>query len=132
MTRRSPKSQMPAESACSAANYQSPCVTSAPGNDRLRHDQSWNEYSFHDFAGHVVRLSRSKRVRRQGLEPRTRGLRVAWPRAPNALPARMPQTGAAMALIPPASTSKSVHEPVHDSLRRPSDANYVPLPYGRR
>jgi hypothetical protein len=59
-----------------------------------------------------------------GFEPLACRLQVAWPRAPGALPARMPQTLAAMALISPASASKPVHEPVHDSLRRSPDANY--------
>jgi len=68
-----------------------------------------------------------RRVRRQGLEPRTRGLRVVWPRAPSALPARMPPASAVIALIAPVSAGDPVHEPVHDLLRPPANANYATL-----
>jgi hypothetical protein len=108
MTRRSPKSQL--------ANYQSPCVTRAPtttGQGQVRHYRSWNEYSFHDIAGHVLRLSRSVRVRRQGLEPRTRGLRVARWAAAEALPARITHLDAPEAPDTRASGRCSFHDPFH-------------------
>jgi hypothetical protein len=68
-----------------------------------------------------------RRVRRQGLEPRTRGLRVAWPSATGALPARIPPAFAELALIAPVSAGDSVHEPVHDLLQPSADANYTTL-----
>jgi hypothetical protein len=64
-----------------------------------------------------------------GGRSQTRFPLAAWPRATRALPAQIPQAGAATALISPASTSNLVHEPVHDSLRRPLDANYQALRY---
>ena len=67
-----------------------------------------------------------------GSESITCRLQEVWPSARSARPAPIPQTGAAMALISPGSTSKPVHEPVHGSLRRPLDANYRALPYGAR
>ena len=45
-------------------------------NDKVKTTDSWNQKSFHEFARRGLRLSRSERVRRQGLEPRTRGLRA--------------------------------------------------------
>ena len=67
-----------------------------------------------------------------GSESITCRLQEVWPSARSARPAPIPQTGAAMALISPGSTSKPVHEPVHGSVRRPLDANYRALPYGAR
>jgi hypothetical protein len=53
------------------------------------------------------------------------GLKVAWPSAPSALPARMPPAFALVAPITPVSVGDSVHEPVHDLLRPSADANYA-------
>ena len=50
-----------------------------------------------------------------GFEPLACRLQEVRPSALSARPARIPQTGAAMALISPGFTSKPVHEPVHDS-----------------
>jgi hypothetical protein len=61
-TRRFPKSRLAVESACSTANNQPPSVTcpsTTTGQGQVRHDRSWNEHSFHDLAGHVLRISRS-------------------------------------------------------------------------
>jgi hypothetical protein len=58
-------------------------------------------------------------VRRQGLEPRTRGLREARPAAPAALAAPMYRQGAQNAHGAQGCTSHPVHDPVHGRRRVP-------------
>src|SRR5215469_15785117 len=60
-------------------------------------------------------LPRSARVRRQGLEPRTRGLRVGCLAAPGVLPARIPQIDAQKAHIAQEYGWRSSHESSHGS-----------------
>jgi DDE superfamily endonuclease len=73
------------------------------------------------------RIHRSRRVRRQGLEPRTRGLRVAWPSTPSALPARMPPASALIALIAPVpQATRSTNRSTTNTAV--TDANYATLP----
>jgi len=56
-----------------------------------------------------------------GFEPLACRLQEVWPSARSARPARIPQTGAAMTLISPGSTTRPVHEPVHDWTERAED-----------
>jgi len=52
-------------------------------------------------------------VGRVGLEPTTGGLWEAWPRAPYAIPARIPRSRAAGGPDCTGCTDGPVHEPVH-------------------
>ncbi|HEX7266802.1 MAG TPA: hypothetical protein VF256_05185, partial [Streptosporangiaceae bacterium] len=76
MTSPLPRSRLAAETAGTSANNQSPCVPQRSVNDWRKDGRSWNEHLFHDLAARDLRFSRSAWVRRQGLEPRTRGLRA--------------------------------------------------------
>ena len=115
-----PKSRAPAESTCTTAGDQSLCVTSA--HQRRRKDgRSWNEQFVPRVTWRGLRLTRSARVRRQGLEPRTRGLRVDCWAAPYALPARTSQESAPNARNAQAATgtrsTKAFHG-IHAGPRR--------------
>ena len=66
----------------------------------------------------------SERVRRQGLEPRTRGLRVGRPAAPGVLPAQMPQANARKAHIAPRYDSCPSHESSHGIRVDPNSVHH--------
>ena len=63
--------------------------------------------------------ARSRRVRRQGLEPRTRGLRVGCSESADALPAPISQTKAPECTDGTVTRQYSFHEPFHGIDARP-------------
>ena len=66
-----------------------------------------------------LRKARSGRVRRQGLEPRTRGLREDRPAAPGALPAQMPPRGRPERTQCSVIPRRSFHDSFHGSRAAP-------------
>ena len=66
----------------------------------------------------------SERVRRQGLEPRTRGLRVGRPAVPGLLPAQMPQENARKAHIARRYDSCPSHESSHGIRTDPNSVHH--------
>ncbi len=85
------------------------------------------------IGGHMVTVLAARwREPVSGFEPLACRLQEARPSARSARPARIPQAGAAMALISPGSIRKPVHEPVHGLTWRPPDANYRASPYSAR
>jgi hypothetical protein len=77
--------------------------------ERIRGTTRW----FHRTKITKSRLAWWGRVRRQGLEPRTRGLRVDCSGAPNALPAPTSQESARNARNAHECGLRSFHEPFH-------------------
>jgi hypothetical protein len=71
------------------------------------------------IAGRKENYCSSGRVRRQGLEPRTRGLRVDCLAAPGALPAQIPHANAQKAPIARRCGRCSSHESSHGSQSGP-------------
>jgi len=64
------------------------------------------------------------RVRRQGLEPRTRGLRVGRPAVPDVRPAQMPQANAQKARIARGYDSCPSHESSHGIRADPNSVHH--------
>ena len=94
MTSPVPKSRLAAETAGTTANDKSPCVTSALSTTDVRTTgRGTSSRSTTLLRAACVSAGQSgcasERVRRQGLEPRTRGLRVDRYAAPGALPAQI-------------------------------------------